>query len=252
MAWAGLAERLVDRFYCIAPDQRGYGQTGGPDDVEAYGVGALVPDMVDLIGDGPVTVLGHDWGAGVAYGLAMFASKHVTRLIVMNGVHPVPFQRALAKGGAQSEASQYMTVLRREGSDQWLAENDFEKLMQLFSAHMDLGWMTPEILSQYKAEWGRPGRLKTMTHWYRASPLLVAKPGEPITGLPDYPPTKLQVRCPHLLIWGVGDTALLPETTEGLEQFAPDLTRVDIDGADHWLAHQKPDDVAAAILNWHP
>ena len=43
---------------------------------------------------------------------------------------------------------------------------------------------------------------------------------------------------------------LLPEATAGLEAFAPDLTRVEIEGADHWLHHQKPSEVAAAVLNW--
>ena len=252
MAWAGLAPRLAQRFHCIAPDLRGYGQSAGPDDVAAYTVGALLPDMEDLIGDGPLTVLGHDWGAGVAYGLAMFRPALVSRLIVMNGVHPVPFQRALARGGAQSDASQYILTLRRDGSERWLAQDDFAKLMQLFSAHMDLGWMTPETRAAYKAEWARPGRLKTMIHWYRASPLRVAAPGQPITDLPAFPTDKLRVACPHLLIWGMDDTALLPETTEGLEEFASDLTRVEVPGADHWIAHQKPDEVARIILDWHP
>ena len=55
---------------------------------------------------------------------------------------------------------------------------------------------------------------------------------------------------PHLLIWGAEDTALLPEATAGLETFAPDLTRIEIEGADHWLHHQKPSVVAKAILDW--
>jgi pimeloyl-ACP methyl ester carboxylesterase len=48
----------------------------------------------------------------------------------------------------------------------------------------------------------------------------------------------------------MGDTALLPQTTRGLEDYAADLTRVELTGADHWLHHQKPDAVAEAILGW--
>jgi pimeloyl-ACP methyl ester carboxylesterase len=92
--------------------------------------------------------------------------------------------------------------------------------------------------------------MRGMINWYRASPLRVAQPGVPITDLPELPIERLQVRCPHLLIWGANDTALLPKATEGLEDFAPDLTRVTIKGADHWLHHQKPAEVAEAILNW--
>lgn len=251
-AFAGLAERLSHRFHCIAPDQRGYGRSWAPDDVSAYATSALVGDMAALIGREPLTVLGHDWGAAVAYGLAMFRPELVERLIIMNGVHPVPFQRAMAAGGAQTEASQYIHYLREPGSEERLAADNCAKLMSLFSAKMDLGWLTDELRADYLREWQREGRLKTMIHWYRASPLRVAEPGVPITDLPELPLDRLQVRCPHLLIWGRDDRALLPEATAGLEEFAPDLTRVEIAGADHWLHHQKPEAVAQAILDWMP
>jgi pimeloyl-ACP methyl ester carboxylesterase len=251
-AFAGLAERLSHRFHCIAPDQRGYGRSWAPDDVSAYATSALVGDMAALIGREPLTVLGHDWGAAVAYGLAMFRPELVERLIIMNGVHPVPFQRAMAAGGAQTEASQYIHYLREPGSEERLAADNCAKLMSLFSAKMDLGWLTDELRADYLREWQREGRLKTMIHWYRASPLRVAEPGVPITDLPELPLDRLQVRCPHLLIWGRDDRALLPEATAGLEEFAPDLTRVEIAGADHWLHHQKPEAVAKAILDWMP
>lgn len=251
-AFAGLAERLSHRFHCIAPDQRGYGRSWAPDEISAYATSALVGDMAALIGEKPLTVLGHDWGAAVAYGLAMFRPELVERLIIMNGVHPVPFQRAMAAGGAQTEASQYIHYLREPGSEERLAADNCAKLMSLFSAKMDLGWLTDELRADYLREWQREGRLKTMIHWYRASPLRVAEPGVPITDLPELPLDRLQVRCPHLLIWGLDDRALLPEATAGLEEFAPDLTRMEIAGADHWLHHQKPEAVAKAILDWMP
>ncbi len=250
-SWSDLAPLLSQHFHCIAPDLRGYGKSWAPQDVSAYTTSALVDDMVALIGDSALTVLGHDWGAAVAYGLAMFQPALVERLIILNGVHPVPFQRAMAAGGAQTAASQYIHYLREDGSEDRLSANDYAKLMALFSANMDLSWFTPDRAAQYQAEWARPGRLRAMINWYRASPLKVAYPDQPITGLREFPAEKLQVRCPHLLVWGDNDTALLPEATEGLEDFAADLTRVEIAGADHWLHHQKPAEVARAILAWH-
>ncbi len=252
-AWTDLAPYLSDQFYCIAPDQRGYGETAGPDDLAAYSGGALSRDMADLIaglGQGAVTVLGHDWGAAVAYTLAMRRPHLVDRLIIANGVHPVPFQTSLAAGGAQSEASQYIDWLRVEGSEDILAADNYAKLRALFAAHMDMGWLSGDTLDAYVTEWSRPGRLKTMVHWYRSSPMIVAKPGEPITNLPDFPVDKLMIPQPHLLIWGENDTALLPEATMGLEDFAPHLTRVTLPGTDHWLAHQKPKEMAQIILDW--
>ena len=249
-AWHNLAPRLAERFHCIAPDQRGYGQSWAPEAVSDYAAGKLVGDMVAVIGGGPVTVLGHDWGAAVAYGLAMFHPGLVERLIIMNGVHPVPFQRALAAGGAQTAASQYIHVLRAEGAEARFAADGFAKLLSLFAANMDLSWLSGDTRAAYLTEWARDGRLRGMINWYRASPLVVAKPGVPLEALPELPLERLMVHCPHLLIWGTDDRALLPEATVGLEDFTPLLDRHDIEGADHWLHHQRPDAVAQAILDW--
>lgn len=249
-AWAELAALLSTRFHCIAPDQRGYGQSWAPQGVGNYRTSALVSDMAALIGDAPVCVLGHDWGASVAYGLAMFRPDLVSRLIILIGVHPVPFQRAIAAGGAQNEASQYIHNLRAERSEDRLAADDYAKLLRLFSARMDLSWLSPARLAEYRTEWTRPGRLRAMIDWYRASRLRVGQPGEVLHDLPAVDIDRLRVHCPHLLIWGAEDTALLPEATEGLEDCAPDLTRVTLTGADHWLHHQQPQAVAKAIMDW--
>ncbi|QUJ77090.1 alpha/beta hydrolase [Sulfitobacter albidus] len=248
-AWADLAPLLAQRFHCIAPDQRGYGRSWRPTGVQHYKTAHLVADMVALIGEEPVTLLGHDWGASVAYALSIGRPDLVDKLVILNGVHPAPFQRELARGGAQTDASQYIHFLRREGSEDLLAADDFARLMGLFSAHMDVSWLRGETLGGYKAAWRDAAGLRGMMNWYRASPLKLGASGEAIEGL-QFDSARLQVRCPHLLVWGTGDTALLPETTQGLEEYAPDLTRVEIAGADHWLHHQRPEAVARAILDW--
>ncbi len=255
-AWVDLAPYLSQHFLCVAPDQRGYGQSWAPEGVRHYALSKLVGDMATLIEQlgAPLAVLGHDWGASVAYGLAMFRPDLVSHLIIANGVHPVPFQRAMAAGGAQSEASQYINLLRASDAVQKLADNRFARLERFFRHGMGLDWLSDDRMEDYRAEWARPGRLEAMLNWYRASPLVVAKPGEPLTHLPELPLDRLHITCPHLLLWGPEDKALLPETTEGLEDFAPDLTRIAIPGTDHWLHHQNPKAVAEAILGWlgHP
>lgn len=248
-AWDEVATRLSNRYYCVAPDQRGYGASYAPDDVGEYATSKLVGDMAHLIGDrGSVIVMGHDWGASVAYGLAMFRPELVSHLIIANGVHPVPFQRAMAAGRAQSEASQYINFLRSAGSEDTLAVDDFGKLLKLFSAKMDMSWLAGDRLEAYKAVWRQSG-LRGMINWYRASPLIVADPDAPVD-MPALPLDRLRVTCPHLLIWADGDTALLPVSTEGLEEFAPSLTRKHVSDADHWLLHQQPDAIVEIVNNW--
>lgn len=251
-AWEPLARELDSQFYCVAPDQRGYGQSYCPPDVKAYRTGVLAADMAGVIEElgAPCIVIGHDWGAATAYGLAMFFPQLVSRLIILNGVHPVPFQTAMAAGGAQSEASQYINFLRSEHAEEQLKADDFAKLQKLFSANMNMTWLSGQTLEDYKTEWSRPGRLTGMLNWYRASPLRVAEPGHPLTDIAPMDPKRLQVKCPHLLLWGTNDTALLPESRAGLESFAQELDIRELDNADHWLHHQCPDVLANHICRW--
>jgi len=194
-AWADLAPLLSDHFHCIAPDQRGYGQSWAPEGVENYAVPKLASDMVALIDqiDGPLTVFGHDWGAAVAYFLAISRPDLVDSLIIANGVHPIPFQRELAKGGAQSRASQYFNFLRQTGSEDILSADNFAEMNSILSLASAGSWMSAERQAEYKIEWARDGRPKTMIHWYRASPIVVADPGKPLDDPPTLPAKRFMV-----------------------------------------------------------
>ena len=252
-AWADLAPRFAHKYHCIAPDQRGYGQSWAPGDVAEYHVTKLVGDLcslLDHLGAKQAIVVGHDWGAAVAYALAFMAPERVARLVILNGVHPVPFQRALAAGGAQTAASQYIHTLKRDGAEDWLAANDFEKLQQLFAANMDQSWLSGDRLEAYKTEWARPGRVRGMVNWYRASPLKLGAPDEQIKDIADIPLDRVRIRMPHLLVWGPNDRALLPEATDGLEALCDDLTRAQVPGTDHWIIHQNPDAVEQIMQDW--
>lgn len=251
-AWTDVIPHLADHFYCVAPDQRGYGQSWRGGEVADYQAKHLARDaiaMIDRFGDGRATVIGHDWGASVAYAVAMRAPERVSRLIIANGVHPATFQKALASGGKQSEASQYIEWLRAPGSEDALVAGDFEKMFGLFSRHMDMGWFTDAKRADYAAAWRDAAGVRGMVNWYRATPLQVAKPGAqiPPQDLPPWDPDALRITMPHLLLWGMNDVALLPEARSGLEDFCDSLKVVEFPDADHWIPHQKPVEVARAI-----
>ena len=248
-AWEEVAGRLADRFFCVAPDQRGYGRSPRPEGVEHYAMRALVGDMlgvVDHLG-GRVAVVGHDWGASVAYALAIRAPERVERLVVLNGIHPVAFQRALAEGGAQAEASRYIEWLRREGSEEPLAADGHARLWRMFG---DLpGALGPGRRAAYEAAWGGAGGLRSMVDWYRASPIRVPPPGAriPEGDLPDWDLGRFRIRMPHLVIWGMEDVAFTPGMRLGAEPFADAFELEEVPGADHWVAHREPDRVARRI-----
>lgn len=252
-AWAGVASHLNDRFCIVMPDQRGFNLSSKPEGREAYRVKNLVADMAalaDLISpDRPFILCGHDWGSSVAYAYASAHPDRVSRLVIANGIHPVCFQRALINDAGQRAASQYFHKLRADGAASLMVEDNYRRTMNMLEGFSKADWMTPEIKADFIQAWSRPGAMQAMLHWYSSSPIVVPRPDEQITTAPllDIDPQRVMVRMPHLVIWGEADEALRPVCLNGLDEFAPDLTVKRIPDAGHWILHEKPDVVAAAI-----
>ncbi|MEN0040288.1 MAG: alpha/beta hydrolase [Pseudomonadota bacterium] len=253
VAWAAVAEYLADAYQLILPDQRGFGRSDAPEGVDAYNTKHMVADLLGLIDQlapgHPITLCGHDWGASVAYAFAMRHREYVSKLIIANGVHPICFQKGLYAGGEQTAASQYMTVLRAEGSEDQLAPNGFEKLLGMFRKFSSAPWLTPSIEDAYREAWSGDGRLTAMLNWYRASPMVVPPPDTERVDLQitDDMREKYRIAMPHLLIWGLDDQALRLEARQDLPEFCDDLTVVELEEASHWLLHEKPQEVAGLI-----
>jgi epoxide hydrolase 4 len=68
--------------------------------------------------------------------------------------------------------------------------------------------------------------------------------------MPSMNTNEMRIKVPHLLIWGMKDTALLPKSYRGIEELSDDFKMLEIDHADHWLHHEQPDQVTQALLDW--
>lgn len=252
-AWDEVLPAFAADFHAVAPDQRGYALSSKPEGLEAYRVKHLVRDVLGLAErfspDRPIVLVAHDWGASVAYATAMAAPARIGKLVVINGVHPGPFQRALLEDDAQRQASSYMHYLRDPRAEERLSANRFEKLMGMLTRFGPQPWLTPERREAYLEAWSPPGALTSMLNWYRASPLVVPKPGEAVDRetVMKLDPARFRVRMPHLVIWGMDDRALLPVARATLPDYCDDLTVHEIAGADHWVVHQRTDQVIASI-----
>ena len=88
-----------------------------------------------------------------------------------------------------------------------------------------------------------------MLNWYRESPLIIPTNDKTQSNI-NLDNLNLIIKCPHLLIWGENDTALLPESYNGLQRYCEDLKIITINDTDHWLHHQKPQEIAKLIENW--
>ena len=253
-AWADILPAFEATHLAVAPNQRGYGGSSKPAGVENYRIQALAKDMLDLaqvysIGR-PFHVVAHDWGASVGYMMAFMAPDRVATLTVLNGVHPVPFQEALINDPEQRAASQYMRFLRRDDAGKIMSENNFERVLQMLSRGFDGGaWLTEARKVGYLNAWVHPGAMDAMVSWYKATPIVVAAPGEAVAANPlaTVDRDTVRVRMPHQVIWGLQDKALLPSARAGLAAFCDDLTVHEFADADHWIVHQKPAEVTALI-----
>lgn len=252
-AWRKVMQALAGDFHVVAPDQRGYNLSSRPQDVDAYRTGNMVRDLASLADrlspDRPFVLAGHDWGASVAYAYAFRHPERLSHLVIANGVHPACFQSAIIEEEEQRKASQYINRLRQPDAVALMSQDGFARTFRMIEGFSRTGWMTPEEREGYRAAWSRPGAMNAMLNWYRASPVVVpepgAEPGEvPLMTVPD---EALRVTVPHLVLWGEEDEALRPVCLEGLERFAPQLTVRRVAGAGHWILHEKPAEVAAAI-----
>jgi pimeloyl-ACP methyl ester carboxylesterase len=249
-AWAAMMPRFADRYHVVAPDLRGFNLSSKPPGVEAYRASETIGDLAALItalGHSSATVIAHDWGGAIAWGLAIGRPELVDRLVILNAPHPVTFARALAGDPAQQAASSYMNWLRAPGSEAALAENDFRRMDAMFSRFGGAHWFDDTVRARYHEAWRQPGALQAMVNWYRATPMYPPTAEDPGTKRLARDASRLRVSVPARVIWGMEDPALLPVLLDGLEELGDDLRIRRMAGLTHWLVHEAPDRVAQAI-----
>lgn len=218
-------------FRAIAPDLRGYGGTSAPSDVAAYGVEYLLADVVallDVLGIDKVSLVGHDWGAALAWQLAMQAPGRVERLVVLSVGHPRAFATA---GLAQRLRSFYMAVFLVRGlAERMLTLGDWFFMRQSTSNR--------ELVARWRADFSMPGRLTAALNYYRAN----ARAGAFRRGA---------VTMPVLGVWSSGDKALTERQMRDSARYVDASFRYErIDGADHWLQLGAPDRVNALLVEF--
>lgn len=240
-----LLARLGYRVW--APNLRGYGSTDSPQEVFAYRPRTLVADVASLIkaaGARETLLIAHDWGAALAWSLAMQQPKLINRLAILNMPHLACFARELRRPG-QLFKSWYtlffqlpwfpeLILGRRQG-------RGTSELIRKTSCNP--ARFPDEALEIYRANAARLGGLTAMLNWYRA----FARGGEARRFFGRNFPT---IEVPTLFLWGDQDVALSLRTTRGTEQYASDLTFRVFPGVSHWIQEEAPETVNAMLEAW--
>ena len=223
-------------FQVIVPDLRGYGRSGQPEAIEAYSLALLAGDVQAVLAAEQVSrahVVGHDWGAALAWVLATFAPDHVDHLAVLAVGHPATFLRTLE----QCQLSWYMLLFQFPGvAERWLTEDNWANFRS-WARHPDAG----QVIADLEAT----GSLVPGLNWYRANMRPGAWAGPP----PLLPP----VQAPVMGIWSSGDMALSEvQMTDSAQSTAGPFRYERLDGPGHWMQLDAPDQVNQLLLDFLP
>ena len=250
--WRHQIAHLQGQFRCIAPDQRGYRGSSKPVGVEHYAPAKMIGDvfrLADRLGIERFTVLGHDWGGAVAWGVAMTGQgSRVTRAVIANAPHPAIFPKLLWTDPEQRRASQYFRAFRDPAIDAELAEHGLAPLLARTLGGSGGASAEDAERAALIAGWADPAAALAMISWYRASPVFVPPMDAPF-GLPaDYRPLPVpRLTIPTLVIWGMDDHALGPANLDGLDAWIDDPVIARIPDCGHFVTWQAPDAVNAAL-----
>lgn len=223
-------------FFAVAPDLRGYGDSDKPAGTSAYSVARLVDDVAAIVrcfGRQKVCLVGHDCGGGIAWAAAMVRPNLVSRLAVLNSVHPVGFQRELRKW-SQLKKSWYIFFFLVPRAPEWfLSRHDFRFVRRALA---DDG-LSPGDIDDLLEGVRPPRALHAAIDGYRASFWDGVRRRLP----------QAKVNVPTLVVWGDKDPYLNAALADPPADWVSNARIVHIPEASHWVHHDASEKVAALL-----
>ena len=235
--WRHQVPALADAgFQVIVPDLRGYGRSDKPEAVEAYSLMHLAGDVMAILAELGIPkahVVGHDWGAALAWALASLVPGQVDHLVTLSVGHPATFRRT----PRQREKSWYMLLFQFPGiAEEWLSADGWARTRQ-WSGHPD----AEAVLAELQAS----GSLTPGLNWYRAN--------VPPRSWVDPPPALPPILAPTMGIWSSGDFALTEEQMTGSARYVEGPWRYErLEGPGHWVQLEAPGEINRLLLDFLP
>ncbi|MFY9802794.1 MAG: alpha/beta hydrolase [Candidatus Acidiferrales bacterium] len=234
-AWLNVMHPIAQAgFRAVAVDQRGYSPEARPPDVQDYAIEQLIADVVgfvDVLGRERFHLVGHDWGAFLAW---HFAASHPARLASLSALstpHPAAFFNAIEADEDQKERSGYIAIFRMPGG---VAENLFQADDYQILRGVYQGKLAESAISENVRRFAEPGALTAALNWYRALNL------HGRTG---------KISVPTLYLWGSEDIALGKTAALETANFVTGPYRFEnLEGKSHWLLEEVPEQVSSSVL----
>lgn len=216
------------RTYC--PDQRGYSPGARPRSRFAYRMKDLAADVAALIDtiDDNVHLVGHDWGAAVAWTVAARYPEKILSLTAVSVGHPAAYLRSIATS-SQVRKSWYIAVFQMPLLPERVLSRSGGPAEQKLA-------MSDEALSRFRREYVGDGAVRGGVNWYRSLPLVT-------------PADLAKVSVPTTLVWSDGDYFCGRRQAELTERYVTGPYRlITLDGLSHWIPEEAPEALAHAII----
>lgn len=248
-SWRHQIPVMAEYFKVVAPDMRGYNESEKPEGVDKYRINLLVEDIMGLIkafGEEKTIIVGHDWGAIVAWSFAMTHPEAAERLIIMNAPHPAVWQEKAKYSGRQLQKSWYVFFFQKEKvPESYFSRNNYIALkLMLSNSTFKKGVFSEEDLEKFMEAWSKPGALTASINYYRANI-------RPEIFMEEIPLKFPKITSPTLVIWGEEDVALTLEVSKGAEKYVDTSYTIRyIPKCGHWVQNEEPKVVNNYILEF--
>ena len=224
-------------FRVVAPDQRGYSPGARPAEIADYALPLLVQDVIglaDAVGAARFHVVGHDWGAVVAWAVAVAARDRVITANPVSVPHPDAFARVLNDpASCQPEASSYFDVFVQPDSEDAFLANDRALLRGIYAG------IDEAAVDEYVRVLGSKPALGAALNWYRAN----------IGDRNLQGPALGPVEVPTMFTWSDGDTALCIDGALLTEEYVSGPYRFEVlEGVNHWIPDLAAEAMSTVLL----
>jgi pimeloyl-ACP methyl ester carboxylesterase len=279
LSWRNQMAAVADAgFHAIAPDQRGYGLTGGPDDLSEYGMDVFCADLIGILdakGIDKAVFVGHDWGGIAVWTMPRLYPDRCLGVIGMNTTASRPRSLPPVESSEQSlivrTPNYYFNTFQEPGRAEPILEADVRKTFDFFLSRgglwdtevfsrlsedsderrMDMlammqkgsqlgePFLSEEIMAYFTKAYEATGFTGGL-NWYRS----VGRMGQALANTPD------TIDVPCLYIGAANDIILPPSSADGMEDFIPDLEKYTVQDSGHWTQQEQPEEVNRVILDW--
>jgi pimeloyl-ACP methyl ester carboxylesterase len=227
----------------IVPDQRGYNLSEKPKGIKNYRVDELVKDIIGLIDAldyEKVNLVGHDWGAVIAWTLANQHPDRLQRLGIMNVPHPAVMRRFLLRDLEQIRRSWYVFLFQLPWiPEMGMKQNNWRGAVSALRGSGKIHTFTNEDIKKYKEAWSQPGAMTAMINWYRA--------------VMRYQPQMIddsRIKVPTLMMWGMKDVALTHRLARPSMDYVEEGNLIFFPEATHWVQHDAAEEVNHYLIDF--